>query len=90
MDKSLKRKISSNSESICPYDAIMSLPSNIDAENENEKDKMKFMCMQAQLGYVLFRLLGAAKLEEYGYPDKPVIEILNIVLKKANIEVLFF
>ena len=51
---------------------------------------MKFMCMQARLGYVLFRLLGAAKLEEYGYPDKPVIEILNIVLKKANIEVLFF
>ena len=88
MDKNLKRKISSNSDSICPYDAIMSLPTNIDAENE--KDKMKFMCMQAQLGYVLFRLLGAAKLEEYGYPDKPIIEILNIVLKKANMEVLIF
>merc|ERR1711963_939749 len=83
--RSLKRKISTRPNSICAHNANTNLPNIFDAEDE--KDKNNFICIQARLGYVLFRVLGGTKLEEYGYPDKSIIEILNIVLIKANTEV---
>ena len=83
--RSLKRKISSRPNCICAHNTNTNLPNSFDAENE--EDKINFICIQARLGYVLFRVLGGTKLEEYGYPDKSIIEILNIVLIKANTEV---
>ena len=84
--RTLKRKIPFNDDYICPHNAVMSLP--YISKAECEKDKMKYICIQARLGYVLFRLLGGSKIEEFGYPDKSIIEILNIVLTKTRTKVL--
>ena len=83
--RKLKRKIPFTDNYVCPHNAVMNLP--YISTSECEKDKMKYICIQARLGYVLFRLLGGSKLEEFGYPDKSIIEILNVVLTKTNTKV---
>ena len=57
---------------------------------EHEADKMKYICMQARLGYMLFGVLGGKKLEQFGYPDKTIIEILRIVLEKTKTKVYMY
>ena len=49
---------------------------------------MKLICMQAQLGYVLLGVMGEKKLAQFGYPNRSVIEILQMVLDKAKTKVI--
>ena len=86
MQKALKRKTSLNQSYLCPHNAVMYL-SNIGVA-EYEKDRSKYMCMQTRLGFVLFGVLGDAKLKEFGYPDKTVTEILETVLWKTKTTVM--
>ena len=54
---------------------------------EQAKDQMKLICMQAQLGYMLLGVMGEKKLAQFGYPNRSVIEILQIVLDKTKTKV---
>ena len=64
----------------------MHLPSIATAEQA--RDQMKLICMQAQLGYMLLGVMGEKKLAQFGYPNRSVIEILQMVLDKAKTKVL--
>ena len=64
----------------------MYLPSIATAEQA--RDQMKLICMQAQLGYMLLGVMGEKKLAQFGYPNRSVIEILQMVLDKAKTKVL--
>ena len=87
IQKGLKRKIL-NQWYLCPHMAVKHLP-NIGAE-EYEIDRNRYMCMQTRLGLVLFGVLGAKKLETFGYPDKTVTEILEMVLFKTKTPVIYY
>lgn len=84
--KKLDRK-SSEENSVCPHNAVIHLP-NIGAA-EQARDQMKLICMQAQLGYMLLGVMGEKKLAQFGYPNRSVIEILQMVLDKAKTKVIY-
>ena len=76
----------SDEYSFCPHKAVVHLPSIATAEQA--RDQMKLICMQAQLGYMLLGVMGEKKLAQFGYPNRSVIEILQMVLDKAKTKVL--
>ena len=83
----LSRKHSDNEHSLCPHKAVLHLPSIRTAEQA--RDQMKLICMQAQLGYMLLGVMGEKKIVEFGYPNRSVIEILQMVLTKTKTKVTF-
>ena len=87
-DKSCHNKLtrkSSEEFSLCPHKSVLHLPTIATAEQA--RDQMKLICMQAQLGYMLLGVMGERKLEQFGYPNRSVIEILQLVLDKAKTKV---
>ena len=53
------------------------------------RDQLRLVTMKARLGYVLLGLLGEKRIRRFGYPDKSVTGILQSVLDKAGIKVIF-
>ena len=76
---------SSEEHSLCPHKAVVDLP-NIGMA-EQAKDQMKLICMLAQLGYMLLGVMGQKKLAQFGYPNRSVIEILQMILDKTKTKV---
>ena len=72
--------------SFCPHKSVLHLSPIATAEQA--RDQMKLICMQAQLGYMLLGVMGERKLAQFGYPNRSVIEILQMVLDKAKTKVL--
>ena len=87
-DRSCHNKLTrktSEEYSLCPHKSVLHLPTIATAEQA--RDQMKLICMQAQLGYMLLGVMGERKLAQFGYPNRSVIEILQLVLDKAKTKV---
>ena len=83
----LNRKVSEIQCYLCPHKAVKYL-ANIGAV-EYESDRRKYIWIQTRLGFVLLSVLGGTKLQQFGYPYKPVTEILEMVLCKTKTKVNF-